>query len=195
LNDFRHAVEALRAGNRLLGLLGQFPQSMHDTSKHRAWIETLAGELAEYRLAVEFRHRSWFREDIPPWLHTLHVDLVSVDVPDIASLYPRGLVRSGPRVYIRMHSRNAQNWYRPDKERYDYDYDDEALSEWVEALARQSRDAIREVLFLFNNCHGAQAIGNARRLRELLARLAPEAQIIPPVTPSSTTPVQRGLFD
>ena len=47
------------------------------------------------------------------------------------ALYPRGLRQSGPRVYVRFHSRDAAAWYGAEKRRYDYSYSDAELAEWV----------------------------------------------------------------
>jgi uncharacterized protein YecE (DUF72 family) len=190
---FRDAVEELRRRGRLLGVLCQLPQATHDEPKHRTWLETLGREFAGCGLAVEFRHRSWLRPDVPDWLHNYQIDLVSVDVPDLPGLYPRALVRSGPRLYVRFHSRNAANWYRSDKDRYDYTYDDAALAEWVSALAATAERDER-VLLLFNNCHRGQAAENARRMRELLTRLAPEMPVVEPFA-EPPGPQQRSLFD
>jgi uncharacterized protein YecE (DUF72 family) len=193
LSAFRQAVEELRRGDRLLGLLCQLPQSSHHIPKHRAWVERLARAFAGYRLAVEFRHRSWFRPEIPGWLREHDVDLVAVDVPNLPGLYPRSLVQSSSRVYIRFHSRNAANWYRSDKERYDYDYADTALSEWIDAL-RRTADRTDQVLLLFNNCQRSQAAANAQRMRELLLRLEPQVEVVTPfVAPEPVR--QRLLFE
>jgi uncharacterized protein YecE (DUF72 family) len=131
---FRRAVEELHRRRQLLGLLGQLPQACHEGPEAREWIARLGNGLGDLGLAIEFRHRSWARPDVPGWLAERGLDLVSVDVPDLSGLYPRGLVRSGKRLYIRFHSRNAANWYRSGEERYDYDYSDAELEEWVAAL-------------------------------------------------------------
>lgn len=193
LAAFRQAADELRERERLMGLLCQLPQASHYAPKHRAWLERLAREFAGYRLAVEFRHRSWFRPEVPGWLREHDLALVAVDVPNLPGLYPRSLVQSSSRVYIRLHSRNADNWYRSDKERYDYDYADSALTEWIEALVRTA-DRTERVLLLFNNCQRSQAVANAQRMRELLTRLTPEFEVVPPF--AAPQPVrQRLLFD
>jgi uncharacterized protein YecE (DUF72 family) len=193
LAAFRQAVDALHTRDRLLGLLCQLPQASHHAPKHRTWLERLAREFAGYRLAVEFRHRSWFHPEIPSWLRQHDLDLVAVDVPNLPGLYPRRLVQSSSRVYIRFHSRNASNWYRSDKERYDHDYDDSALTEWIDAL-RRTADRTERVLLLFNNCQRSQAAANAQRMRELLRQRTPEFEVVPPF--STPEPVrQRLLFD
>src|SRR5581483_1490047 len=78
LEAFRGAVSAPAFSPHRLGLLCQLPQATHDKPEHRAWIERLAKELSGLRLAVEFRHRSWFHAEVPAWLGAHNVDLVSV---------------------------------------------------------------------------------------------------------------------
>jgi uncharacterized protein YecE (DUF72 family) len=192
LAPFREAVEELRRRGRLLGLLCQLPQATHHERRHLDRLDHLGRELADYRLAVEFRHRSWARPDVPEWLRERGLDLVAVDVPDIPALYPRGLVRSGPRLYVRFHSRNAGNWYLSDKERYDYHYPDAALQEWAGSLAAAAGRTHEAFLFL-NNCRGGQAVDNARRLRELLRGRGPQVEVVEPPEPQEVR--QRTLFD
>jgi uncharacterized protein YecE (DUF72 family) len=157
-------------------------------------MDVLARELGTYRLAVEFRHRSWQRPDITPWLEERGVELVSVDAPDLPALYPPGLVQVGSRIYVRFHSRNATNWYLSDKERYDFDYTDAMLREWIDAL-RNVAGTTSHALLLFNNCHRAQAAANAQRLRELLEKHAPELPVVHPFAAPSDEPRQRLLFE
>jgi uncharacterized protein YecE (DUF72 family) len=198
LPGFRLAAEAVRRRGRLMGLLCQFPQASHDTPRHRLWIERLADQLGEYRLAVEFRHRSWARPEVDDWLERLGVDLVSVDVPDLPALYPRGLVQTGDRIYVRLHSRLAENWYAEDKGRYDYDYSDDELKEWIDVLAGAAERS-RDAFLLFNNCMvgksmRSQAVENARRIRVLMADRAPQLEVVEPFAPEPDVS-QRSLFD
>src|SRR5581483_3225503 len=130
--------------------------SAHFDDTNRDWIERLGRGLKGLSLAVEFRHRSWDVPQVPPWLAEQDITLVSVDVPDLPGLYPRRLVLSGSRAYIRFHSRNS-SWYGSARDRYDYLYTPEQLAEWVFAL-KEHPGPIDEVLFLFNNCYNGQAI-------------------------------------
>lgn len=194
LLPFRQALAPLRQRGQLLGLLCQLPQASHNTAEARAWIERLAEELGNDRLAIEFRHRSWTAPDVPHWLAQCGLDLVSVDVPNLPGLYPTGLVRSSKTIYLRLHSRNAGHWYASDKEhdRYDYDYTDAELEGWIDTLKSAAGKAARALL-LFNNCHRAQAVQNARRMRELIKQLAPEFELVEPFAPAA--PEQRQLFE
>jgi uncharacterized protein YecE (DUF72 family) len=191
LPGFRDAVLQLRQRGQLLGLLLQLPQSTHYGRDNVRWLEKLGHNLQGLPTAVEFRHRSWDRPGLEKWMGEQRLDVVSVDVPYLPGLFPRGWRQSSGRVYVRLHSRNAGNWYGSDKERYDYDYPDVALNEWLDAL-EHAPAATEQVLFLFNNCHRSQAAVNAQRLRALLGERGTQANVVPPFT----DPVlqQRTLF-
>jgi uncharacterized protein YecE (DUF72 family) len=188
---FRAAVEALRERDQLLGLLCQLPQATHNTPDARLWLEDLAERLGDLGLALEFRHRSWAHKEVPAWLGELGLDLVAVDAPGISGLYPSGWVQSSSTAYVRLHSRNAGNWYADGAERYDYDYSDDELGEWV-AATRAHAGFTDRVLLLFNNCHRSQAAVNARRMRDLFSRAIPSANVVAPFAPAPM--VQGKLF-
>jgi uncharacterized protein YecE (DUF72 family) len=188
LAAFRRAEEALQERARLLGLLCQFPQSTHYDREGRAWIEMLARELPGTPLAVEFRHHSWATPAVPSWLAEHGIDLVSVDVPDIRALYPRGLVSSGRRVYVRFHSRAAGNWYSSHGERYDYDYSEQQLMDWAKAIGPASEQG-KDVFLLFNNCFDGRAAQNAQQMQAIIRRLSPHVLVSPP------DEKRRTLFD
>jgi uncharacterized protein YecE (DUF72 family) len=192
LPGFRAAVDPLRQRGQLAGVLCQLPQSAHNEHDQRDWLDRIAQEMAGCRLAVEFRHRSWNQPEVRDWLRTADVDLVSVDVPDLPGLYPSGLVQSTSRIYVRLHSRAAPNWYASDKERYDYNYDDPSLNQWIEALDR-AENGTAEALFLFNNCQRSNAPQNARRMQELLERFADRFKVMPPLA-VPPEPVLRQQF-
>ncbi len=194
LAPFRAAVEELGGRGRLLGVLCQFPPSFRHGPKGKEWLVTLARGLEGLTPAVEFRHHSWHKPEVPAWLAEHGLDLVSVDVPDLPSLYPRGLVESGPRIYVRFHSRDASRWYAAGERRYDYAYSQAELAEWARALKAASGRAERAAV-LFNNCYEGQAVANARQLRGLLRRLAPELEVVAPPAGGEPEPVhQPSLF-
>jgi uncharacterized protein YecE (DUF72 family) len=165
-----------------------------DLPGFRMAVERLGHELGAYRLAVEFRHRSWANREVTTWMAEHRLDLVSVDVPDLPNLYPRGLVQSSDRFYIRLHSRKAENWYASGAERYDYDYGNEELAEWASALADAAGRA-KEAMVLFNNCAGGQAPANALKMRALMERLVPKPEIVEPIVVPTQTEGQQSLFE
>jgi len=175
----REAVDGLQKENRLLGLLCQYPQEFHYTKQNLGRLEALAHKFSGHTLAVEFRHQSWHVTEVVDWLRQRQLHLVSVDVPNIPSLYPRRLVLSSRLIYIRLHSRNKDAWYADDKSRYDYLYSDQELLEWIDALIQAANSADR-ALMLFNNCHSSQAALNAQRVQKLLSQMKTPLEVVPP---------------
>ena len=94
-------------------------------------------------------------------------DLVFWSLIHNTGLFPSGWVQSSPRAYVRLHSRNAGNWYRGDKDRYDYNYSEQELKEWLKKITELADRARRTYLF-FNNCHAGQAARNAKLMKELM---------------------------
>src|SRR5207248_1032702 len=165
LPAFRLAADDLAAAGSLLGLLLQLPESFRNTAANREWLTQTGRQLRPHRVAVEFRHRSWAASNLAEWMEHVGFDVVSVGVPDIPTLFPGGLRVANRRIYARLHSQNAENWYAGGSLRYNYDYPEAALREWAGGL-KAAADAGRadECLFVFNNCVGTQAVENARRL-------------------------------
>lgn len=190
LNGFREAVLTLQKRGQLIGLLCQLPQSNHESDAHRAWLKTLAKSLGDLHLAVEFRHRSWATPDLGEWMDEQGLELVAVDAPPLPNLFPSGLLYPQPRVYVRLHSRRAENWYRSEKERYDYRYSDPELGEWVGSLA--GADGTETALILFNNCYRSQAVANAERMAILFHEIASGVHMVEPFNPP--LPLQGELF-
>jgi uncharacterized protein YecE (DUF72 family) len=69
--------------------------------------------------------------------------------------------------YTRLHSRDADKWYKGEKERYDYLY---TLDELREILGqwRSVTGPGQKVYAFFNNCHGGAAAANAVAFKRLL---------------------------
>jgi uncharacterized protein YecE (DUF72 family) len=192
MTQFRAAIDVLAAANRLAEAVCQLPQSVHNDAAHRHFLERMGLRLAGLPVGVEFRHVSWTKPNVVDWLRKHHLDLIAVDVPDLPALYPRGPVWSGTRFFARLHSRNAANWYAGGSNRYDFDYPDDLLQEWVAGLRLAS--ATCDVAYLmFNNCKTTQAVGNAKRMGELLRAEAPDLRVVPPFPPDP--PSQPTLFD
>ncbi len=192
LPGFCLAAAELARRRQLMGVLCQLPQSCHHSRQSLDWLARIAEALKGLRPAVEFRHYSWVRPELPGWLADRGVDLVAVDAPDLPGLYPSGWVQSGRRAYVRLHSHDAANWYAGDKERYNYLYSDKELAVWADAAVAAAGE-IDEVLFLFNNCYQGQAVINAQRLTQLFAQRAPHLLVVAPF--GEAVPVQRTLFD
>lgn len=84
------------------------------------------------------------------------VSLCVHDMPDSATA-PRAI---GGAAYVRFHGTGGK---------YAGSYSEEELRPWVERLAQEHRSG-RDVYAYFNNDIGGHAIGDALRLRAMLAK-------------------------
>src|SRR5205814_2076190 len=158
---------------------------------NRRWLTQTGAALKPHRVAVEFRHRSWDAPNLSEWMEHVGMDVVSVGVPDIRTLFPPGLRVANRRVYARLHSENADNWYEDGKLRYNYDYPEETLRKWADGLKRIAEEnRADEALVFFNDCVGIQAVTNARRLGAILKEVAPTVRVVEPAPPR-----QASLFE
>jgi uncharacterized protein YecE (DUF72 family) len=182
---FGEALEPLRAAGKLGGILFQFPPYVvyKDLSlDYLAWArEQLGGD----EMLVEFRHRSWYEEDVRAevlsFLEEHRMSLVVVDAPrvDAKNVPPTLLALTSPTLYVRFHGRNAETWNvrgRSAAERFDYLYSEGELRELVEPLQELAGRA-QNAYAVFNNNNRspgagggwvAQAATNAKQLQQLL---------------------------
>jgi uncharacterized protein YecE (DUF72 family) len=108
--------------------------------------------------AVELRHPSWHREEV---FGLLERHGAAYCVMSGAGL-PCILRSTASFVYVRLHG-PSQDWL------YGGSYTDADLSWWADRI-REWESAGREVYAYFNNDGEGNAVHDARRLRELLAR-------------------------
>src|SRR5213078_2457004 len=101
------------------------------------------------------------------------------DIPYVAVDAPQGFTSSMPPVsettstrlaVVRFHGRNHRNWDlkgAPPSVRFQHNYSDAELLEWVPRIQAMAERA-QEVHAIMNNNHSNWATANARRLEELL---------------------------
>ena len=124
--------------------------------------------LPQEPLHVEFRHESWLTPELEPWLEQQRLGYCVVDEPRMDGLMPPVAIVTGEDAYLRLHGRNAKSWWQGDRStRYDYDYSERELKEWVRKI-RELADQARRTYVFFNNCHAGQAAKNAKLMQELL---------------------------
>jgi len=140
---FLDALAPLRTAGKLGGILFQLPPYVvwkRSSLEYLAWAHE---QLADDRMLVEFRHRSWFEDDVRAemlrWLEERSISYVTVDAPKVdAGNVPLTVVAvTGPIAYVRLHGRNAKTWNTRGgsaAQRFDYRYSEEELREWVEPL-------------------------------------------------------------
>jgi uncharacterized protein YecE (DUF72 family) len=176
---FREAIEPLKQAGKLGVVVFQFaPWFLYDRSNLEHLLHC-ADRLAGYRLAVEFRHRSWFaeqhREQVLRFEREHRLVNVVVDEPQgFASSIPALWEITCPAVAaVRLHGRNRQMWQKKglasSAERFNYLYDDNELRGFVAPIKRIAAHADK-VHVLFNNCYRNYAQTNAAALHALLEK-------------------------
>jgi uncharacterized protein YecE (DUF72 family) len=166
--EFLGVLEPLKAAGKYDGLLAQFPWGFRRGPEAQGHLEAMRELLPGEPLFVEFRHDSWLTPDLDGWLEEKQLGYCSVDEPALPGLVPPVTRLTGQDAYVRLHGRNAENWWgRGGGDRYDYDYSPAELGEWLKKIADLADRARRTYLF-FNNCHAGQAARNAKLMQELL---------------------------
>jgi uncharacterized protein YecE (DUF72 family) len=101
---------------RLGPILFQLPPNLKkDTDRLRAFIDTLP---ADRRYTIEFRHESWFEDDVFDALRERDIPMCVTEQPDFAS----PLVSTASWGYTRLHR---------------LDYTDAMLAEWSKKISAQ----------------------------------------------------------
>ncbi len=114
----------------------------------------LLAKFPGYRFAFEFRHSSWFSDEVKEVLQRFKIGFVQIDHPELPC--PKWI--TSDFVYIRMHGKDFL---------YAGNYGEENLRELANYIRGISTD-VSDVNVYFNNDAEAFAVFNAIRLRELL---------------------------
>jgi uncharacterized protein YecE (DUF72 family) len=173
---FRDALMPLHSAGKLGAVLFQFPQWFVIGRKNKDYIVECAERLSDYRIAVEFRHKTWLeernREETLSFLEKHQLPYVCVDMPQgfDSSLPPVAATTSSDLALVRFHGRDPAQWAKKNvsaAERFRYDYSQRELSEWVPRI-RELASSARETHVLMNNCYRNFAVKSAQQLATLL---------------------------
>lgn len=167
LDAFRRAIAPLAEAGKLAGVLAQFPFSFHRSPAAECYLADLREALAPLPAFVELRHASWDAPDLPALMGTIGCGFCSVDEPRLPGLIPQRAFVAGETAYVRLHGRNARDWWGGGSERYNYLYRPDELEGWAEIVRRLAQEA-RATYVFFNNCHAGHAVVNARMMEDLL---------------------------
>ena len=174
IDEFRRAIDPLVNAGKLGALLAQFPASFKNEGNNRAYLEWLLAAFKDYEVAVELRHKS-FSDDPGNTLSLLGAfgaALVQIDEPKFRLSIRQTLL---PNVrtfyYMRLHGRNAEQWWRHDKseDRYNYLYTADELEPIVEAAESASREVKKAYLYT-NNHFSAKSVANAATIKHKLGQ-------------------------
>jgi uncharacterized protein YecE (DUF72 family) len=172
LDEFKRGIDPLASGGKLGALLAQFPPSFKSDEPSRDYLAWLLRQFEGYVMAVELRHATWSDAlgETLALLNTSGAALVQIDEPKFQlSIRQNQLPNVQSFYYMRLHGRNAAQWWTHDKaeDRYNYLYSASEVSEFVETL-----DAAREIVkkaYLYTNNHfSAKSVANAAMIKKQL---------------------------
>jgi uncharacterized protein YecE (DUF72 family) len=173
LEAFRAGLEPIAASGRLGMLLVQFPSSFRASPEAVEYLGGLLSAWRDYQLAVELRHRSWSdaAADTQALLDEYGATWVQIDEPKFRFSIRQNPSRAqGAAFYLRLHGRNAAQWWdheSPD-DRYNYLYAPEELHTFADAAERA---AARGKAYVYMNNHfAAKAVVNATVLKHQLGQ-------------------------
>jgi uncharacterized protein YecE (DUF72 family) len=173
---FADALVPLRNAGKLGVIVFQFPPWFHYRPQHLDSVIDYTSLVSGLPAAVEFRHGSWLSPGaagrVFDFLREHRIAYITADEPQYGSMatVPFVAETTAETAYFRFHGRNRENWLKKGIEtslRYDYLYSDKELGGFVSPLLAAARKA-GVVYAMFNNCHGASAIRNARALQGML---------------------------
>lgn len=148
VKDFGLIADLL--GARMGCFLFQLPPSMHYSAERL--LEILSQLDHRRRNVVEFRHASWWKEEVFAEFRKTGTIFCSCSGPRL----PDQLVKTADDIYIRFHG--TKQWYR-------HDYSEEELRVWS---TRIRKSGAKRVWAYFNNDYDGYATRNASLLALLL---------------------------
>jgi uncharacterized protein YecE (DUF72 family) len=177
VDEFRRGIEPLAAAGKLGPLVAQFPASFRADAGSRDYLAWLLHAFREYAIAVELRHKSWSdeRNETDELLRATGAALVQIDEPKFRDSIRQTFKPNVPGFfYMRLHGRNAGNWWRHNDrdDRYDYLYSEDELKPIAAAVRDAGRAAKRAYAYM-NNHFAAKAVVNAAILKHQLGQDLP----------------------
>jgi uncharacterized protein YecE (DUF72 family) len=177
VDEFRAGIDPIASAGKLGALLAQFPASFKNDDESRAHLEWLLRQFRDYQVALELRHRSWSDqpEDTLQLLDTFGAAWTQIDEPKFRLSIRQDLL---PNVrtfyYLRLHGRNAAQWWNHEQseDRYNYLYSASELKPIADAARQASREVKKAYLYA-NNHFSAKSVANAAILKHDLGQPLP----------------------
>ena len=182
IDEFRAGIDPLASAGRLGALLAQFPPSFKNDAASRDYLADLLRAFGDYPTAVELRHRSWSDAvgDTLALLNGFGAAWVQIDEPKFGfSIRQNYLPNVTGFYYMRLHGRNAAQWWRHEagEDRYNYLYSATELKEFSE-IAGAARELVKKSYLYTNNHFSAKSVVNAVMLKAQLGE--PVEGVYPP---------------
>jgi uncharacterized protein YecE (DUF72 family) len=150
IRDFGVIADIL--GEQMGCFLFQLPPSFRYT---RSRLNAIVSQLDPARRnAVEFRHKSWWNDEVYAAFRKVGIIFCSCSGPRL----PDELIKTADEIYVRLHG--PLRWYR-------HDYSDAELQQWAERIRASGA---KKAWIYFNNDYSAHAPKNAKALQAILAQ-------------------------
>ena len=172
VDEFKGGIEPLAAANKLGALLAQFPASFKDSPQARDYLQWLLATFREYPVTLELRHKSWSDDAgaLFDLLNEYGAAWTQIDEPKFRfSIRQAWLPNVKSFFYMRLHGRNADQWWRHEKseDRYNYLYSEDELKPFAHAI-NAARAQVKKLYAYLNNHFAGQAVADAAVLRHML---------------------------
>lgn len=177
LDEFRRGIDPLAEAGKLGAVLAQFPPSFRAGGPERDYLHGLLRALSSYTVAVEVRHSTWsdaFGETLA-LLNDAGAAWVQIDEPKFRfSITQNRLPNITGFYYMRLHGRNAAQWWNHEKteDRYHYLYSADELQEFSDT-AGAARQIVKKTYVYTNNHFSAKAVANAAMIKKQLGEPLP----------------------
>jgi uncharacterized protein YecE (DUF72 family) len=174
VDEFRAVMEPLTNAGKLGALLVQFPPSFKQSAESVDYLGWLLTAFAGYPAAVELRHRTWSdtASTTLGLLGQFKAALVQIDEPKFRfSIRQNQLPNVAGFYYMRLHGRNAAQWWKHDRseDRYDYLYSPQELRPFTETL-KAVRTIVRKSYLYLNNHFAAKSVADAVEVKHQLGQ-------------------------
>ena len=172
LDEFRRGIDPLASSGKLGPVLAQFPPSFKNSPVTQGYLSLLLAALGDYSVAVELRHASWsdaYGEALD-LLNVTGAAWVQIDEPKFRfSIRQNWLPNVKGFYYVRLHGRNAAQWWTHEKaeDRYNYLYTAGELQEFTET-AGAARRLVKKAYLYTNNHFSAKSVANAAMIKQQL---------------------------
>jgi uncharacterized protein YecE (DUF72 family) len=151
VKDFGYIADLL--GERMGCFLYQLPPSVrYDPDMLQRILEQLN---PRHRNVVEFRHKSWWNDDVYEAFEQAGAIFCSTSGPRL----PDELIKTADDIYVRFHG--VKQWYR-------HDYTEAELQVWADRIIKSRA---KHVWVYFNNDRDGFSIKNAEMLERILSRV------------------------
>ncbi|MCX6549435.1 MAG: DUF72 domain-containing protein [Acidobacteria bacterium] len=177
VDGFKAAIDPLANAGKLGALLAQFPPGFHRSDDAREYLAWLLLAFKDYPVAVELRHRSWSDHmgETLTLVNSYRACWAQIDEPKFRfSIQQNHLPNLRSLYYMRLHGRNADNWWKHDHpdERYDYLYSAGEIDSFAETVTTVRR-LVHKIYVYLNNHFAGKSVANAAALRHKVGQPVP----------------------